>query len=94
MNFDKIVHTETRQITPDIKVIWYWYDRSDELPGYRYGTDENTPRCGTYQNRKLVSTVYWPPRTDNETIIHFLKTAAPYTKMPIPWSWSPVPTEI
>ena len=82
MNFNKIVHQERKQLSPEITVLWIWFDRSDELPGWRHG-DENFPYCGTYQNRKLVATVYWNPASVNlKTVTHFLNTNPDYVKIP------------
>lgn len=91
MNFNKILDTKTREIAPNLIIVWNWYDRSDETPYFVHGTSENMPQCGTYLNGKLVATVYFHFDIPAETVINFLERAKPYTKMP---GWSPMPLEL
>lgn len=69
-----ILHTEKKSLSPELTIVWYWFDMSHQLPGYRFGVDENFPKCGTYFNGKLVSTVYWTNSISFETVQRYLDT--------------------
>lgn len=80
---DKILQTERKQLSPELTIVWYWFDKIDENPLYRFGTDENIPRCGLYENGKLISTVSWNrPTVTLEMVQSFLKFASDFQKLP------------
>jgi hypothetical protein len=90
--FDVILHTERKQLSPELVVVWYWYDLTPTNSSYRYGTDENSPRCGLYRNGQLIATVDWNIHTVTlEMVERFLAFNSVYQHMP---GWSPVPKTI
>lgn len=90
MNFQLILNKEAKQLSQELTVVWFWYDKSDENPEYRYGTDPNFPYTAVYRNCQLVCTLNWNQNVTLQTIEHILVTSQPYQLMP---GWSPVPKE-
>lgn len=79
----RILQTSRKQLSSEFTIVWYWFDRADELPGFQFGTDENPARSGLYQNNKLISTVNWNERTVTlQMVLGFLKCASDYQKIP------------